>query len=335
MYVVFRKWSTGSDKCKDFFFRSKQAPTLTVQLPAVPSPIRSQVMLHVPDLPEADAVRILRHFLSQAAALAEGPNDPPAIAAAAAAAAMLVPEVPNKASGGPPPTKRARGGNGGDAVSTAGSPSSASAVQSDGGGAVVVSVLSPSSPCKKNGVAGKKDGVGGGGDKNMKAKMKTKNKNHKKTTSMDHDHDDEDDDAAGRSNGNGSTVTTNAGLSNGHSAAHAPDDGGTSSDGGVSDGGLETRLRGPKGAGDAAVNDRPSNKGGARGAAIATAVAAARAERGVRVALTLPHNEAFLRTALAGLSHGEVLVVLKVSGCMLCLAVLCASSYSAVFEQSE
>ena len=242
---------------------------------------------------------------------------------------MVVPEVPNKPSGGPPPAKRARGGNGGGAVSAAGSPSSASAVQSDGGGGVVVSVLSPS-PRKKNGAAGMRDGIGGG-DQSMKAKMKTKNDIHKKTTPMD-DGDDDDlddgagDDAAGHSNGNGNMVTTNASLSNGHSAAHAHDDGGTSSDGGVSDGGLETRLKGPKGAGDVAASDRNGNRGGGREAAIATAVAAARAERGVRVALTLPHNEAFLRSALAGLSHGEVLIVLKVSGAgLLCFAVCCPS----------
>lgn len=40
--------------------------------------------------------------------------------------------------------------------------------------------------------------------------------------------------------------------------------------------------------------------------------ATALVERAVRVAVALPHNEAFLRSALARLSHGEVIVVLKV-----------------------
>eukprot|EP00903_Cladosiphon_okamuranus_P009379 g8943.t1 len=266
-----------------------------------------EVMLHVPDLPEADAVRILRHFVSQAAALAKGPSDP-----APAAAAILVPEVPNKASRGGPPAKRARGvksySNGGVAVNAAGSP----VAQNDGGGGIVVSVLSPSKGKKNGEAAGENDGVGVSGDKSMKVKLKAKKKNHKRTNSMDDGDDDNDADDGeaehvnSNGNGNSNTVTTNPGLSNGHAAAH--DDGRTSSDGGVSDGGdgVETRFRGPKGAGGA------RNHGGPRETAIATAVAAARAERGVRVALTLPHNEAFLRSALAGLSHGEVVIVLKV-----------------------
>lgn len=40
--------------------------------------------------------------------------------------------------------------------------------------------------------------------------------------------------------------------------------------------------------------------------------ATALVDRAVRVAVALPHNEAFLRSALARLSHGEVIVVLKV-----------------------
>lgn len=51
-------------------------------------------------------------------------------------------------------------------------------------------------------------------------------------------------------------------------------------------------------------------------------VAAVRAERGVRVALTLPHNEAFLRSALSALSHGEVIVVLQVKGHLVVLVLL-------------
>lgn len=239
---------------------------------------------------------ILRHFISRAASLAEETSDP------AGSATMLAPEVPNKASGGAPPAKRARG---------------------DNVGGVVVSVLSPlASVCEKNDVAGKGKKSGVGVDKTMKAKVKTKgNKRDDKTTPMDDDDDDAERDAGGGGGGgghtNGNTVTTNAGLglSNGHSAGH--DDGGTSSDGGVSDGGAEarTRIREAKGgAGETAAKDKRRNKGDPREAALAKAMAAARAERGVRVALTLPHNEAFLRSALAGLSHGEVVIVLKVSG---------------------
>ncbi|CAM9402795.1 unnamed protein product [Ectocarpus sp. 8 AP-2014] len=258
-----------------------------------------EVMLHVPDLPEVDAVRILRHFLSQAATLAEASSDPAAVEVAAA----VVPVVPNEESGGAPPAKRARGGNGGGTASAGGSPDVA-----NGGGGVVVSVLSPS---EKRGVKVK----GGGGDV-VKAGKKMKKVGGIKVAAAG-----EDGNCAvirENANGDGKTITTNSGhLSNGHAAAH--DDGGTSSDsGGGSDAGGTQMVvvagGGEKGTGAAATKGQKEmgskKKGGSPRAA--AAAAASRAERGVRVALTLPHNEAFLRSALAELSHGEVVVVLKI-----------------------
>lgn len=281
-------------------------------------------MLHVPDLPEADAVRILRHFVSQAATLAEGSKNPnAAVASASAPAVMPVPEVPNKASGRARPAKRARGGNGGRTVSVGagGAVPSADVAQGDaGGGGVVVSVLSPS---KKSG--------GGGGDKDSRKKKKKSEAGQTTTISMD------DDDGGhphangvidnGNSNGNATTITsTNTGtgtsLSNGHSSA-AHDDGGTSSDGGFSDGGMQAAAANGTAAAAAVVAKKIQTSGAkprepaqamtTAAISAAVAMAVARAERGVRVALTLSHNEAFLRSALAGLSHGEVVVVLKVS----------------------
>ncbi|CAM9842245.1 unnamed protein product [Ectocarpus sp. 12 AP-2014] len=261
-----------------------------------------EVMLHVPDLPEVDAVRILRHFLSQAATLAEASSDP----AAAEVAAAVVPVVPNDESGGAPPTKRARGGNGGGTATAGGSPDVA-----NGGGGVVVSVLSPS---EKRGVKVK----GGGGGDVVKAGKKMKKMGGIKVAAAAAGEDGSGTVIHENANGEGKAITTNSGhLSNGHAAAH--DDGGTSSDsGGGSDAGGTQMVvvagGGEKGTGAAAAKGQKetSSKKKGVGPRAAAAAAASRAERGVRVALTLPHNEAFLRSALAELSHREVVVVLKI-----------------------
>ncbi|CAB1099630.1 unnamed protein product [Ectocarpus sp. CCAP 1310/34] len=258
-----------------------------------------EVMLHVPDLPEVDAVRILRHFLSQAATLAEASGDP----AAAEVAAAVVPVVPNEESGGAPPTKRARGGNGGGTASAGGSPDVA-----NGGVGVVVSVLSPS---EKRGVKVK---GGGGGDVVKAGKKKMGGMKVEATAAAAEDgngtviHEN--------ASGDGKSITTNSGhVSNGHAAAH--DDGGTSSDsGGGSDAGGTQMVvvagGGEKGTGAAAAKGQKGTSKKGVGPRAAAAAAASQAERGVRVALTMPHNEAFLRSALAELSHREVVVVLKI-----------------------
>lgn len=143
----------------------------------------------------------------------------------------------------------------------------------------------------------------------------------------------------------------NGSLSNGHHASD--DDGGGSSDtGNISEEGdeeeaLPKRLKGHDGdnamkAGAAAgvVSDVGRAKGEAAPArpdgavktkksrGLSNVTAAVRAERGMRVALTLPHNEAFLRSALSALSHGEVIVVLQVKGHLLMLLLLlCVSRW--------
>lgn len=259
-----------------------------------------QVMLHVPDLPEADAVRILRHFLSQAATAAETPEGAPA------PAPVIQPEVPSDGGGAPPPAKRAKGGNLSKEVSP-------DAVQGDAG--VVVAVLS--GPSKKRGAEAVAEKVGSGGGGEDKASKKKKVGQEKTSAGGDEDGGGGVRDAAAgdqkTSNGNGTLMTTKAGLSNGHAATH--DDGGTSSDsGGVSDGGKQAVVNGAKGTGGEGATR--NSKGDKKDITGATATAAARAERGVRVALTLPHNEAFLRSALAELSHREVVVVLKVSAAL-------------------
>ncbi|CAM9227102.1 unnamed protein product [Ectocarpus sp. 4 AP-2014] len=258
-----------------------------------------EVMLQVPDLPEVDAVRILRHFLSQAATLAEASSDP----AAAEVAAAVAPVVPSEESGGGPPTKRARGGG---TASAGGSPDVA-----NGGGGVVVSVLSPS---EKRGVKAKS---GGGGDV-VKAGKKMKKMGGIEVAAAAGDEDGNGTVIHENAHGDSKAITTNSGhLSNGHAAAH--DDGGTSSDsGGGSDAGGTQMVvvagGGEKGTGAAAAKGQKatSSKKKGVGPRAAAAAAASRAERGVRVALTLPHNEAFLRSALAELSHREVVVVLKI-----------------------
>lgn len=285
------------------------------------SPKPKQVMLHVPDLPEADAVRILRHFLAQAAALAE---ELPSVAAAAAAAvaasgAALVASAPppTDPAGVIHPAKRARGA----------APIAGTGI--DGGvDGIAVEVLS--SPKRGGGGDGKgveKDESASTSKKSKKSKKEDKKR--RKSAALDSvtlpapdamDEEEEVTENAGRHNkhANGAVAPN---LSNGngvHSAAatavSTQEDGGTSGDSGGCSKNETQDADSPPGTGDA-NNPEKNKKKRARAGGVGSDedTPAARAERGVRVALMFPHNEAFLRSALAGLSHGEVVVVLKVS----------------------
>lgn len=119
------------------------------------------------------------------------------------------------------------------------------------------------------------------------------------------------------------SLQSNGTLANGHGRAH-DDCGGTSSEsGGVS----EEASKSASAEQGRGVVEAMAAEGGREGktppncnqlktknkkSVVVHEPAVARAERGVLVALTLPHNEAFLRAALSGLSHGEVIVVLQV-----------------------
>ncbi|CAM9728561.1 unnamed protein product [Laminaria digitata] len=260
------------------------------------------VMLHVPDLPEADAVHILRHFLALAAVSAQEPPAVPATAAPAAAAvagALVASDSPPTDSAGVPhPAKRARGtapiaGKGFD----------------DGVAGIAVEVLS--SP-----KSGSRDG-----DKEESASTAKKSKKKEGVVATVAAAGAVAEGLSRHKHANGAMAPN---LSNGngmHAAAAAAatqEDGGMSGDsGGYSKSGVKEAGT-PPGTGDAEVvakNTGKSKKKRARvlgGVGFEEGTPAARAERGVRVALMFPHNEAFLRSALAGLSHGEVVVVLKV-----------------------
>lgn len=246
-----------------------------------------QVMLHVPDLPEADAVQILRYFLSQAAISAKTAQDPPVVM-------VVTSEGPQKESR-PPLGKRARGESATTRASLTEPVATASASDATSGArgvGVVIAGVTKSS--KKNGnmkIAGKKrKGNSSEGEESEMVKA-----------------------AEGLSSHNGANGTTTAIVSNGNVGGAQPhDDGGTSGESdGVSDGDPTEAGVGAGGAGgkQGSGNKKKRTRDGARWAV----TPAERAERGVRVALTLPHNEAFLRSALSGLNHGEVIVVLKAS----------------------
>lgn len=239
-------------------------------------------MLHVPDLPEADAVQILRYFLSQAAISAKTAKDLPV---------ALTSEGPQEESR-PPLAKRARGEGANTRASVKEPVATASASDATSGGQGIAAVKS----FKKN------------GDMNTVAKEKSL-----RSPSEGEDSDMVAIAAKGLSPHIG-TNGTSAMLSNGHIGVAQPhDDGGTSSDsGGVSDGNPTEADMGVGGAGGGRQGSKNTKKR-ARDDVKSAVTPAARAERGVRVALTLPHNEAFLRSALSGLSHGEVIVVIKAS----------------------
>lgn len=239
-------------------------------------------MLHVPDLPEADAVQILRYFLSQAAISAKTAKDLPV---------ALASEGPQKGSR-PPLAKRARGEGANTRASVKEPVAIASASDPTSGGQGIAAVKS----LKKN------------GDMNTVGKKKSL-----RSSSVGEDSDMVVIAAKGLSPHIG-TNGNSAVLSNGHIGVVQPhDDEGTSIDsGGVSDGDPMEAEMGVGGVGGGTQGSKKTKKR-ARDDAKSAVTPAARAERGVRVALTLPHNEAFLRSALSGLSHGEVIVVLKAS----------------------
>lgn len=276
-------------------------------------------MLHVPDLPEADAVKVLRYFLSRAAALAHN--------SAKGLPAAIPSEVRIEQSGDRPPAKRVRGEGGGSTVSTRASRQDGAGAKVKGEATGVVSV------CGSSGRGVDNDD---GAPASLRKKMKKGKKNcgvllgDSAAASRKEEEEEEEDVTAKGGNdhnpykgANGIAHSSNRRL-NGHAAAagggggDAPhDEGGTSSEetGGCSEDKQAEACR-TSGAGDTgAVKGgvvKKKNKrlrvGGDRSAETATV----RAERGLRVALALPYNEAFLRSALSGMRHGEVVVVVKV-----------------------
>ncbi|CAN0063867.1 unnamed protein product [Sphacelaria rigidula] len=233
-------------------------------------------MLHVPDLPEADAVRILRYFLSQAATQTR--------------------KTRSVSNHGVLPAGMA-GTQGGGAGG--GSPSN---ITVSGKGKLARrrrfrllqksrKATEPPLPKGKNEPSQQSEdvvecGVNGGavGDNVSNAKNNVV--------------------VVGLPNGS---------LSNGHHASD--DDGGGSSDtGNISEEGAAAGV--VSDVGRAKGEAAPARPDGAvktkKSRGLSNVTAAVRAERGLRVALTLPHNEAFLRSALSALSHGEVIVVLQI-----------------------
>lgn len=261
-------------------------------------------MHHVPDLPEADAVRILRHFLAQAASSAEE------LPTAAAGSLVALDAPPTGSEGDSHRAKRARG---------------IPIVAETGVDGITVDALSSPTKDSSESVGKMKDISVSTSKKSKKSKKEEKKRaSIDSSTGRDAMEEEEEGEAAtaaaegaGRhKHANGAVAPT---LSNGNGvhAAATQEDGGTSGDsGGCSEvGALEANTApGTEDADAAAKKTGKNKKKRARAGSVRPEdTPAARAERGVRVALTFPHNEAFLRSALAGLSHGEVVVVLKVS----------------------
>lgn len=246
-------------------------------------------MLGVPDLPEADAVRILRHYLSQAAQLTvEADKASPALVASPAT------QPREEIDGAPPAAKRKRSFEMDDAAATRSS-------QENAAGKIVEVLQHPA-----NQKLGDAEATG------EKIKKKKRIEEPAVTAVVV--------ETTSRKSHKGMNGTAIAGLSNGHAAGAISheDVGGTSGDSGArSEGrGPEEGSATPGTTRDArAGKDGNQKKKRSRGGADSAETPASKAERGVRVALTLPHNEAFLRSALAGLSHGEAIVVLKVRLC--------------------
>lgn len=304
---------------------------------------RIKVMLYVPDLPEVDVVRILRYFLLQAARLAKQSKDLPPLS------------ITTDAEGddGPPPAKRSktdrkrlrnhavRGDEAGDGDELRLSQKHISS-SVNGGRVSVVENASVGRNIQKSGVVGEGEEENGGETMESKVKekkmmdMPTSLSNVVLTTNEQHPkHGKLNDklvivDADGKSTAEVHRAS-NGTLPNGHAHGH-DDGGGTSSEsgGGVSE---EEREEAAPVTGDHGEPTRqeggkrvkgPKTPCGTKRSTGVVAPAAACAERGVRVALTLPHNEAFLRSALSVLSYQEVIVVLKVRPGTLCLVPLCS-----------
>lgn len=283
-------------------------------------------MLHVPDLPEGDAVRILRHFLVQAADSAHEQSEipPPSVTSSEATSSKF-----DENSGLPALNERfrksgskRRASEGGDGDVGSGDIDGVGVIM-NGDGAGAVAVLEETS-----GNSGTVSASPGGKKKKQrksisepvtavlsprkKLKDDTTSSKHKVQTDTQQTHKKVMNGFQGKSKGTE--------IANGHcETSHQPDDGGTSGDsGGVSEGGTPEEggaRTGTRNAYNESCLKKTERKKrvlvGEEGGVSMPAVA--RAERAVRVALTLPHNEAFLRSALAGMSNGEVIVVLKVS----------------------
>lgn len=258
-------------------------------------------MLHVPDLPEADAVRILRYFLARAAA-----GSTTKTTADLAASATSSSETPvKKGDGGDAPSaKRARSGLNGS-VSMRSSHSEKGASDDDGG----------------NNISSKR---GAGGSK----KRKHRNVNVNALVEISEEGEAPPTTTAPTKKADKPHFERANGTATANGRPHDGDRGSLSESGGGSE-----SLRGkkqpctPSGTTendngmavettkDIILSSKDGKNKKVRGGGElsgSVGAAAALAERGVRVALTLPHNDAFLRSALAGLSHSEVVVVLKV-----------------------
>lgn len=281
-------------------------------------------MLYVVDLPETDAVRIVRYLLSVAAAVVDEGRDSVSIEVGA--------EEAQECDAGQPEAKRrmlqAKGDRGHAEEPATGAEGKGEVKES---AAVKVKVMeeSPlSDDFKKRrkpklgvlgagmGGAGEREGVVTATVEGMVVKLKRKEGSEDARATADNPH-----------------KGTNGVVANGHhypssTGAHEIDGGTSSESGGASEGegvvvqaGDDAHAESAESGGEVKGGSTGDPRGiqerkGLRPKAWVTlppsTFAALRAERALRVALTLPYNEAFLRSALAELREVEVVVVLKV-----------------------
>lgn len=255
-------------------------------------------MLHVPDLPEADAVRILRHFLLQAAAVVKRPKDLLRLSALPPSSGVKTVEDEPPAKRSKKPSKSPRSASDTRTKSSKQGDRSRGRVmeeqmRSNSGMGNEPKFLDKANKLAKNSPANVTD----------KARSKHESLRPRSNGNLEQWHDKPNP-----------YKGTNGVLVNGHH--HCPEINtgiklettvGISNEGVVGDAeAMVAKVK--KGAkADSSTKERPRKRDMVERATV-------RAERGVRVALTLPYNEAFLRSALVGLGHVEVVIVLKVRG---------------------